>query len=85
MFTFHELRSKLKDAEEWSRNYFKSDKEELSLLEKADDSEFQSLDLSDNEDRGPSKLRLLLCITTNIVSTVSIVSEHQRATPTLFC
>jgi solute carrier family 35 protein E3 len=81
MFTFHELRSKLKEAEGWSRNYFKSDTEELSLLEKTDNSECQSLDPS--EDRAPGKLRLVLCITTNIVSTVSIVSD-QKDIPILF-
>lgn len=85
MFTFRELRSKLKVAEGWSRDYFRSDTEELSLLEKDDDSESQSLEYtSDDEDRAPGKLRLVLCITTNIVSTVSIVSEHQKATHILF-
>lgn len=85
MFTFRELRSKLKVVEGWSRDYFRSDTEELSLLEKVDDSASQSLEyLSDDEDRAPGKLRLVLCITTNIVSTVSIVSEHQRVTYILF-
>lgn len=83
MFTLRELRSKLKEAERWSRNYFRSDTEELNLLEKADNSD-QSLDPSDNEDKAPGKLRLVLCITTNIVSTVSIVSEHQRDRHILF-
>ena len=86
MFTFRELRSKFKVVEGWPRDYFRSDTEESSLLEKVDDSASQSLeDLSDDEDRAPGKLRLVLCITTNIVSTVSIVSEHQRITHILFC
>ncbi|CAG7952871.1 unnamed protein product [Penicillium nalgiovense] len=76
MFTLRELRSKLKEAERWSRNYFRSDTEELNLLEKADNSD-QSLDPSDNEDKAPGKLRLVLCITTNIVSTVSIVFTNK--------
>ncbi|KAJ9482745.1 hypothetical protein VN97_g10678 [Penicillium thymicola] len=78
MFTFRELRSKLKVVEGWSRDYFRSDTEELSLLEKVDDSASQSLEyLSDDEDRAPGKLRLVLCITTNIVSTVSIVFTNK--------
>ena len=85
MFTFRELRSQLKVAEGWSRNYFRSDTDELSLLEKVDDSEYQSIEhSSDDKDRAPGKLRLVLCITTNIVSTVSIVSEPQRAIHVFF-
>ncbi|KAJ5504762.1 hypothetical protein N7463_007636, partial [Penicillium fimorum] len=78
MFTFRDVKSKFKQAEGWSRDYFRSDTEDLSLLEKADQLEYDSPEHpSNDEDRTPGKLRLVLCIATNIISTVSIVFTNK--------
>jgi solute carrier family 35 protein E3 len=88
--SFRELRAKLKGAEGWSRlqslnqtDYSSPSEIETKTFEESNDSELQPLERPrDSEYRGPGRLRLVLCITTNVVSTVSIVSL-TRATKLL--
>lgn len=78
---FRELRSKFK-GEGWSRlgslnlaGYLSPGAIETKTFEESDDSELQPLNPpTDDEHRAPGRLRLVLCITINVVSTVSIVS-----------
>lgn len=84
---FHELTLKFKRTAAafhlWSSNRSDSstpDDSELKLLEETGVSEHHSLEHSlDAEQRNsPSRLRLLLCITINVVSTVSIVRNPEE-------
>ncbi|KAJ5761971.1 uncharacterized protein N7511_005353 [Penicillium nucicola] len=81
--SFRELRSKLKGAEGWSRlpsltGYSSPETEETKSFEESDNSELQPLKQpADGERRAPGKLRLVLSITTNVVSTVSIVFTNK--------
>jgi solute carrier family 35 protein E3 len=78
---FRGLRSKL-NGEWWSRlgslnrtGYSSPGAIEAKTFEESDDSELQPLNPpTDDEHRAPGRLRLVLCITINVVSTVSIVS-----------
>jgi hypothetical protein len=80
--SFRELGLKLKGAEGWSRlssldstGYSSLGAVEAKTFEDSDDSELQPLELSaDDERKAPGKLRLVLSVTINVVSTVSIVS-----------
>jgi solute carrier family 35 protein E3 len=86
---FRELRAKLQWAEGWSRlgslnqtGYSSPSAIETKTFEESNDSELQPLEPSTGKHRAPGRLRLVLCITTNVVSTVSIVSL-TRATKLL--